>query len=296
MEHAFELRSVTRRYGGTVALDGVTVRVPRGSVVGLLGRNGSGKTTLLRHVAGQVLPDTGTCVTLGRPSAELGRDELSRLGMVQQEDRLLEWMRAGQLVDFVASFYGSWDRDLEARLVGELEVDRSARVGALSPGSRQKLALVLAVCHHPELLLLDEPLAALDPMARQTVLSMLLDRFGADGSTIVISSHMLRDIEPVVDRILFLEGGRLVADDPLDHLKERYAEWVVTAPAGGLPERYGESYVLSARGSGRRAHLLVREGEAHRSAFAADHGATIESRPLNLDGLFRVLVQPGEPV
>lgn len=296
MGHAFELRDVTRRYGGTVALDGVTVRVPRGSVVGLLGRNGSGKTTLLHHVAGLVLPDRGRCETLGRPSAELGQGELSRLGVVQQEARLLEWMRAGQLVDFVASFYGSWDRDLEARLVRDLAVDRSARVGALSPGSRQKLALVLAVCHHPELLLLDEPLAALDPVARQSVLAMLLERFGSDGSTIVISSHMLRDIEPVVERIILLESGRLVADEPLDTLKERYAEWVVTSAEGRLPDRYPEPYILSARGVGRRAHLLVRDGEAHRSAFAAHHDATIESRPLNLDGLFRVLVRPGDAV
>jgi ABC-2 type transport system ATP-binding protein len=293
MKHAFELQGVTKRYGRTVALDDVTLAVPRRSIVGLVGRNGSGKTTLLRHVTGLVLPDGGECVTLGRPASKLGRSELSRLGVVHQGGRLLEWMRAGQLLEYVSSFYDTWDRELERVLAAELELDPGARVGSMSSGTLQKLSLVVATCHRPELLLLDEPLSDLDPIARQSVLAMLLDRFTSDEMTIVISSHMLHDIEPVVDRVVCLEAGRVVADDELDVLKERYTEWVVTSPAGELPSTYPEPYVVSARVNGRRARLLVRDGEPHRAEFSARHGVTVEARPLNLDELFRVLVAPG---
>jgi ABC-2 type transport system ATP-binding protein len=220
--NTFELDHVSKRFGSTVALDDVTVAVSRHSIVGLIGRNGSGKTTLLHHVSGLVLPDSGACRTLGHPSGKLEREQLARMGVVQQHDRLLEWMRGRQLLEYVASFYTSWDRDLERRLVAELEIDVERRVGTLSPGSVQKLALVLATCHRPELLLLDEPLSDLDPVARQRVLTLLLDRFSSDDMTIVISSHMLHDIEPVIDRVLCLDAGRVVADSGLDELKEHY--------------------------------------------------------------------------
>jgi ABC-2 type transport system ATP-binding protein len=222
MSNAFELRQVTKRYGRTVALDAVSLAVPQRSIVGLVGRNGSGKTTLLQHVTGLVLPDSGECVTLGRPAARLDRAELVRLGVVQQHDRLLEWMRAGQLLEYVSTFYDRWDRALERSLLASLEVDPDSRVGTLSPGTLQKLALIVATCHHPDLLLLDEPLSDLDPLARQDVLALLLDRFSSADMTIVISSHMLHDIEPVIDRIICLDAGRVVADDTLDDLKERY--------------------------------------------------------------------------
>jgi ABC-2 type transport system ATP-binding protein len=290
MSGVVEVRRLSRRYGGQLALDAVTTTIPRRSIVGLVGRNGSGKTTLLRHVTGLVLPDEGECVTLGRPAAKLGRAELSRIGAVHQHDRLIGWMRGEQLLRYVASFYGTWDRDLERSLVSALELDVAARVGSLSPGNAQKLALVLATCHRPELLLLDEPLSDLDPVARRSVLALLLERFSSDDVTIVISSHMLRDIEPVVDRILCLHRGRVAADAPLDELKERYAEWIVTSREGRLPATFGAPYVLAARGDHQRARLVVDATTAQVAAFEALYDATVEGRPLNLERIFTFLV------
>jgi ABC-2 type transport system ATP-binding protein len=290
MSAVVEFRGVSKRYGRTVALSDVTLALPARSIVGLVGRNGSGKTTLLRHATGQVLPDAGTCITFGRSASRLGRRELARIGAVHQDDPLLEWMRAEQLLEYVASFYERWDVDLQRALVASLELDVRARVGALSPGARQKLALVLATCHRPALLLLDEPLSDLDPIARQAVLAMLLDRFSSDAMTIVISSHMLRDIEPVIDRVVCLEAGRVVADDALDDLQERYAEWIVTSPAGRLPATYREAYVESARGDAQRAQLVVRDADAQRERFAAAYDATIETRALSLERIFPLLV------
>jgi ABC-2 type transport system ATP-binding protein len=178
--------------------------------------------------------------------------------------------------------------------VERLEVDPKAKVGAMSPGNRQKLALVMATCHHPDLLLLDEPLSDLDPMARQALLSMLLDRFSSDEMTIVISSHMLRDIEPVVDRIVCLERGRVTADGALDDLKERYVEWIVTSPEGRLPGSFEEAYVVSVTGDARRARLVVDDSVANTEAFATRYGVTVEARSLNLEALFPLLVSAGD--
>jgi ABC-2 type transport system ATP-binding protein len=290
----FDFQHVTKRYGATDALHDVTLSVPRRSIVGLIGRNGSGKTTFLRHVTGLVLPTSGACRTLGVPTDSLGRDELSRIGVVHQDDPLIEWMRVSQFLRYVSSFYTRWDRDLERALIDWLELDPRARIGTMSPGNAQKLALVAATCHHPQLLLLDEPLSDLDPLARQSVLAMLLDRFGSDDMTIVISSHMLRDIEPVIDRLVCLDGGRVTANDEIDAVRERYAEWIVRSAAGRLPLIYDESYVCTARGDHHQARLLVRDPEVNLAAFRARYDAEVESRGLNLEQIFPLLARAGE--
>jgi ABC-type multidrug transport system ATPase subunit len=111
---------------------------------------------------------------------------------------------------------------------------------------------------------------------------------------IVISSHMLRDIEPVVDRIICLERGRVMADDGLDELKERYAEWIVTSPSGRLPAQFAEPWVVSARGDAHRARLVVRHADVAPSVFADTHDATVQARPLGLEALFPLLVNGAE--
>jgi ABC-2 type transport system ATP-binding protein len=290
MTGVLELREVTKRFGRTVALDRITLDVPTASVTGLIGKNGSGKTTLIRHAIGLYLPTSGACVTLGCPTADLGAAELSRIGVVQQDGRFLYWMRVGQQIRYIASFYPRWDLALEERLVAELELDRDARIGALSPGNAQKLGILLAVCHHPELLLLDEPLSALDPIARQSMLSFLLELFREHETTIVISSHVLRDIEQIVDRIICLDRGTVTADAPLDELHDRYAEWIVTSPVGELPERFPEDFILQQHGDRRRAQLVVADATDRLETFSSRWSALVETRPLNLERIFPFLV------
>lgn len=285
-----ETEGLTKRFGRTVALDGVTTVVPQGSVVGLIGRNGSGKTTLLRHAAGLLVADAGRCLTLGVPASKLTSRHLTRMGMVHQGDPLLPFMKVGKLIDYVASFYPSWDRELERQAGELLEVDRRPRVGALSPGNRQRLALLLALCHRPELLLLDEPLSDLDPVARGRVMALLLERIADDGVTVVISSHLLTDLEPVVNRILSMREGRIVADEELDTLKEGHAEWVVTSRNGALPPSFPESFVHSSRVEGRQAVLVVRgAGPEALPTFEVQHDVMVEARPLGLERLFPIL-------
>ncbi len=289
MEAAFETRDVTKTFGDTKALDEVTLSVPTGSVVGLIGRNGSGKTTLLRHVVGMALPTSGECRTLGCETSALGAGELARIGVVHQEGRYLDWMRAGNHLRYVASFYERWDTEREARLVRELELDTRQRVGALSPGNLQKLGLVMAVCHHPELLLLDEPAGAVDPIVREKLLAFLLETVREDGNTTVVSSHAMRDIERLVDHVACLDRGRLIVDRPLDELHEQYAEWIVTGTP--LPEHFAEPYVLEQEVNGVAARLVVRDGDGALDDFRARHGVEVQRRPMNLERVFPHLLE-----
>ena len=164
-------------------------------------------------------------------------------------------------------------------------------MGRLSPGDVQKLGIILAVCHHPELVLLDEPASALDPIARERLLQFLLDLLHEDQSTILISSHILHDVEQVIDWVICLDRGRICVDAGLDSLQESYARWLVSRPEGGLPERFAEDFVLEQQGNGTQAQLIVRASVRHEADFAARYGARIERQPLNLEQIFPHLLE-----
>ncbi len=283
--------NLSKNFDGHTALRSLTLSVPAGRVVGLIGRNGSGKTTLLNLACGLLLPSAGSCTTLGRPARDLDTPELTRLGVVQQEGRFLEWMTVRQHLDFTASFYPAWDRTRERRLLTDLELDEQRKIAQLSPGDRQKVGILLGVCHHPALLLLDEPVSALDPIVRAQLLGFLIDLIREDACTIVISSHILADVEKIIDWVVCLDAGELTTHAGFDELQETYAEWIVTAPAGRLPEQFSEPFVLSRSGDARRAKLRVRRPAPDTTArFAATHQAGIEMRPLNLEEMFPLLV------
>jgi ABC-2 type transport system ATP-binding protein len=199
-------------------------------------------------------------------------------------------MRAGQLIRYVSGFYPRWDIALEKELVSLLDIDLEQRINVTSPGNVQKLSLVLATCHHPELLLLDEPLSDLDPIARRDVIATLLDRFETDNVTIVVSSHLLYDLERIADRIVCLEKGKLVEDASLDDLKESFAEWVVTSHEHKLPASYDRSWVLRAEGDSVQARLIVRWPGNHIDEFRARFAADVVSHPLGLDAIFPLLI------
>lgn len=290
MSSVFEARELTKRFGSVSALKELTLTIPEQSVIGLIGPNGSGKTTLLHHVTGLYLPSEGTCLTLGKPSGQLGTAELSRIGVVQQQGRLLEWMTAEQQLRYVSSFYPLWDNDLEARLSRELDLDLKARVVSLSPGNAQKLAVILAVCHRPDVLLLDEPVSSLDPLAREQLFRFLFELLADRPMTIVVSSHVLRDIERLVDRVVCLSAGSLMTSAPLDELQERYAEWRVVAQ-DPLPSGFEESFVLKQEVNCKQARLFVRDAQDELCGFERRHRAEVTARPMNLEAMYPFLIE-----
>jgi len=290
MTSIVETYDLSKAFGSVTALDQVTTALSAGSVVGLVGRNGSGKTTLLHHMTGLALPTAGRCLTFGVQAADLGAAELSRLGVVHQEATLLTWMTVRQHLRYVASFYTRWDRGREERLLRTLDLDREAIIATLSPGNLQKLAVILAIGHHPDLLLLDEPASGLDPIAREALLELLLDLAREDGTTIVVSSHQLHDIERIVDWVVCLEKGQLKANAPLDELKEQFGEWIVTSAGRPLPEQFAERFILKQDVGSRQARLVVRAAGEEVEPFSARHQVSIEARPMNLESMFPFLI------
>jgi ABC-2 type transport system ATP-binding protein len=285
---------LTKTYSGHTALNNIDLEIPDGHVVGLLGRNGAGKTTLLQIAAGLLLPTSGTCRTHGQLSSKLDTPELSRLGLVQQEGKFIEWMTAAQHLDFTASFYPTWDRDLQHRLTGVLELPLDKKIAHLSTGDRQKVGILLGMCHRPNLLLLDEPMSSLDPIARAQMLDVLLERLRDDGCTVLVSSHILNDVEKIMDWVVALDAGRVTENAPFDELQECFAEWTVTAGDRPLPATFAEPYVLARQGNDRLARVTVRTKHPDTAEqFAAAHGAQLTQRPLNLAEMFPLLIAQG---
>lgn len=286
---------LSKSFGDRSALDGVSFSVPRGRVVGLVGRNGSGKTTLLRCLQGLAAPTAGRATAFGLDGLLLGDAELARLGVVSQESRFIPWMSGRAHLDFVRTFYPRWDTTRERTLVDAFELDLRQRIGTMSPGAVQKLAVVTAICHHPEAILLDEPAASLDPPSREALFTTLFDLLREDGPAILISSHQLDDIERSVDWILCLEKGRVVRNEALDSLQERYARWRVlpTADAPALPTEFREGWIRSAVIEPRGALLVVEGADDAREAFEARHNVTVDAQPLRLSEMFKVWTNGG---
>jgi ABC-2 type transport system ATP-binding protein len=286
------VRNLSKSFLDVRALDDVSLAIPRDRIVGLAGANGGGKSTLLRTMVGLYLPDKGSCTTFGREAGQLRSEDLARIGYVHQEGELIDWMTVDQMVRYVAAYYPTWNGDLEARYRSRFDVDGGRRVGVLSPGERQKLAILLAIGFEPELLILDEPAAALDPIARQRFLDLLLDIIQDEGRTILISSHILSDIEKVIDHVLILDRGVILRDTGFDELREEFSRVRLTSLNGPLPEALPFEGLLSCERSGSEALLTLRT--ASRAAVESQAGqihCAVEALPLAFEEIYRLVVE-----
>ncbi len=285
------MQDLSKRFGAIQALNRVDLEIEQGRIVGLLGANGAGKSTLLRHIIGLYLPDRGQCTTLGCPAAKLGPAELARIGYVHQEGELIDWMTAAQLIRYVSVYYSNWNKDLEEKLVDQFEISPKSRVGSLSPGQRQRLAILIAICFEPELLILDEPAAALDPLARAQFLDLLLQMIQEPGRTIVISSHILSDVEKVIDHAVIMKAGRIVADAGFDELREKYCRVHLTALTGSLPDKLDFPNILETQRNESEATLTIQDLPPERIEAAAERlGCQAEIQPLPLEDIYRIIV------
>lgn len=291
MRPAVNLQGVTKRFRSKVALDQLSLEIEPRRVVGLIGQNGSGKTTLLDLIAGIALPSSGRCETLGQDSGRLDAAALQQLGVVFQENRFLPWMRVEQHLAYFGSFYQTWDSERQSSLLELLELDPKAKVGHLSGGDAQKLGIITAVCHHPKLLLLDEPLSSLDPLARESVLKLILRLFDEDELTIIVSSHTLLDVERLVNWVVCLDQGALCANEATDELQERFAEWHLVARCGPFADPFRESFVRDQSTAGRQARLVVENADRHLDAFRERYQADITVNRLNLEKIYPFLLK-----
>ena len=208
---------LTKRYGGKTALSGLNLELGRGRIVGLLGPNGSGKTTLIKILCGLLQPTEGAVLVDGQKVGPASKAIISYL-----PDRMYfaDWMKATDLFDLFADFYADFDRVRAMSMCASLGVTPSDRLKSMSKGTKEKVQLVLVMARKAQLYLLDEPIAGVDPAARDFILSTILTNYNEDG-TVMISTHLISDIEKVLDEAIFLKDGQIALHDTVDNIRER---------------------------------------------------------------------------
>lgn len=277
---AFE--GVRRRFGTNIALDGVSLTVAPGSVLGLLGRNGAGKTTALRLALGVLWPDSGRIRTLGLDPVTQGNEVAMRVALLSEEAALYPWMTIAEITRFTAALHPRWDGALAARLSAELALDPGKRIRELSRGTRAKVALLLAVAARPELLLLDDPTAGLDPLVRREVLDGVLQAVADEGGAVVYASHLVHDVERVADRVIVLDGGSIRLEGELGELKARIRR-ARAVFEGDAPRGDAVDGAIDAIADGRLLTITADAEEGALEASLRSLGArevSIESLPL----------------
>ena len=279
-------RSLGKCFSEKKVLDNLSFSVEPGDVVGVLGKNGAGKTTLLEIILGFSPATAGSVTLFGHDSVRMPADVKARVGFVPQQDELLTALTAGDQLKLIASFYPRWDAVLVAGLCRSWGVNLSARIRTMSVGERQKLSILLAFGHKPELLILDEPVASLDPIARRQFLEQLVE-ISADGQrAIVFSSHIVSDIERLANRIWILKEGRLDWQGDLDSLKESLVR-IHLRGSGPLPEVLSIPGALSVRRESAFPTAIVRDWtqSAQRELERQISGA-VEVEVLSLEEIF----------
>jgi ABC-2 type transport system ATP-binding protein len=270
-----------KRYRRTWALSDCDLQIPAGRVVGLVGPNGAGKSTLLNLAVGLLAPTTGTLQVLGDVPAH-GPEQLGRVGFVAQDTPTYGALSVDDHLRLGARLNPGWDRGLADRRIDELGLDRSQRAGRLSGGQRAQLALTLAIAKRPELLILDEPVASLDPLARREFLQSLMEVVADQGVSVVMSSHLVADLERVCDHLVLLMASRVrLAGDVDDLLASHH---LLTGPRhdAALP---GDQEVVHQSHTDRQSTLLVRT-----EAPVLDPTWTVE--PVGLEDLVLGYMRP----
>jgi ABC-2 type transport system ATP-binding protein len=217
MTAVIQTQGLGKRYRRLWALADCTLSVPAGHVVGLVGPNGAGKTTLLSLATGMLAPTTGTIEVLGgRPAA--GTAQLARVGYLAQDAPVYAWLSVADHLKLGARLNSGWDAGLARSRIERLDLNPGQKAGTLSGGQRAQLALTLAVAKRPELLVLDEPVASLDPLARREFLQDLMESVADQGLSVVLSSHLIGDLERVCDYLIVLVGSRVRVAGPVEDL------------------------------------------------------------------------------
>ncbi len=236
MSAVIETDGLGKRYRRQWALTDCTLSVPAGHVVGLVGPNGAGKTTLLSLATGLLAPDAGTIEVLGgRPAA--GPAQLARVGFLAQDAPVYAGLSVADHLKLGARLNPGWDAGLARGRVDQLDLDPGQKAGTLSGGQRAQLALTLAVAKRPELLILDEPVASLDPLARREFLQDLMEAVAEQELSVVLSSHLVADLERVCDYLIVLVSSRVRVAGPVDELLATHH--LLTGPCrdpGTLPD------------------------------------------------------------
>jgi ABC-2 type transport system ATP-binding protein len=276
---------IAKRYAGETVLSNVSLRVARGTVLGLIGRNGAGKTTLIRILLGLEQCDYGRAFIFGEPSLGLSDAAKQRIGYVPQQPDAFAWMRIGDMLEFVGRQYLDWDREFVELSLARWQISPERRLASLSPGEQQRVALIRALAVNPDLLVLDEPASALDPVARRDLLREIVARAAESGTTVFFSTHIVSDLERVASRVVFLHDHRIAVDTGLDDLADTHVRLMLPAGSGALAvDRIPGEVSRRRHHDGSFTLVLARERGMDWPEIVAAPGARLDA--LSLEDLF----------
>lgn len=212
-----ECKNLSKSYGQKSALNGIDLIVPQGKIVGLLGPNGSGKTTLIKLAAGLLTPTCGQILIDGN---EVSPKTNSLISYLPERSYLNDWMTVAEVLDFFNAFYEDLDMKKATDMLARLGINPKQRLKTMSKGTKEKVQLILVMSRRAKLYLLDEPIGGVDPAARDYILNTIISSY-AENSTVIISTHLIADIEKVLDEVIFINNGTLALQSPVDDIRER---------------------------------------------------------------------------
>jgi ABC-2 type transport system ATP-binding protein len=278
---AIETRGLVKRYRSIDAVNGLNLSVPKGAIYTLVGRNGSGKTTTIRMLLDLARPDSGTAHVLGMDSHAERTKVLERVGYVSDRPLLGGWT-GEQLVRFNRGFYPRWSDELAARYVRVFDIPMKQRFRNLSRGNQTKMWLLLALAQQPDVLILDEPTAGLDPVVTDQLLRVLVEDVAAEGRTVFMSSHHLSEVERIADWVGMIDKGKLLLEAPMEELRAKFRRIQVAGVAETAP-----TAAMRVRRSGGSTEYVVRDGAEEFVDSLEREGATVlQSSPMNLSEIF----------
>ena len=282
-----QVNNVVKTFDGFRALDGLTMTVEKGSIYGLVGPNGAGKSTILRHITGIYRPDSGSVLVDGQPVYE-NPEVKAKISVIPDELYYFQSASTRDMMKFYRGLYSGFD-DKRYQTLKEAfpEVDEKQPIRRLSKGMQKQSAFWLALCCQPEVLVLDEPVDGLDPVMRRQVWSLLMGDVAQRGTTVLISSHNLRELEDVCDHVGILSHGKVLLERSLTDLQDNVVKLQVAFEAPGLPKLPEDLNVLHTSQVGRVYTLIVRGNPAEiKKRMAVYSPILMEALPLSLEEIF----------
>ncbi|MGC1382377.1 MAG: ABC transporter ATP-binding protein, partial [Candidatus Acidiferrales bacterium] len=288
-ETAIRTWDLSKSYGETRAVNHLTLTVPRGSIYGFLGRNGAGKTCTIKMLLGLARPSSGSAHIFGMDTVLDRSAILRRTAFVSEKKALYQSLTASEMVRFSRGFYPTWRQDAVERYANLFEIPMNKRFETLSNGNQTKLWLLLALCQGADLLVLDEPTTALDPITVDQLMRVLAEETLDRGTTVFFSSHQLEEVERIVEYVGFMEGGRLLLESRLDDIKSEFR--MITATGAPLPEKLLPVVLSVEIDSDCRRYVVTRDAENFAAALSQNGAAVVSVVPLSLREIFLRVVR-----
>jgi len=287
---AIETQELTKRFGRQLAVDNLTMAVPKGSVFAFLGKNGAGKTTTIRMLMNLLNRTSGEARIMGLDCARESMKIRKRIGYVGDNQRMYDWMTTREIMWFCKGFRDDWNDDFASDLQARLELPDEKKVGALSRGMQAKLALLLAMAHKPEILILDEPTSGMDVVVRRDFIKRIIELTQGEGRSIFFSSHLVHEVERVADWVGVIDKGKLVWCSTINELKSSIKQITLTFDA--LPESFSViPGLLNVESVAGQTIITVRDFSDGTCAAAASlHPKHMQVNDLGLEDIFVKLV------